>query len=347
MEEYRYKIQCGPSRFMADPEDPPRLELFALGTPVMDGFAQVEADFLAARKLALGSSNFMNGEQLAVLEKALGPNVRSWEPGDNARNLCESYVRLQRLAKKTASGPADFGVMYAGTLGSDEVGTRFLNTLRAHSIQPRMQFVNGASGRILALVTPEGQRTFAVALGVSEQYAMPADLPKARCFFLTSITLLTPSPISRVARAMVEQMRRSHSRIAIALESPAMLAGKKEDALSVARKADVLFLNEEELKAIGLDEATLPALAPLIFLKEGAQGSVIFKDGKKLADVACKPALRVVDTTGAGDNFAAGVLWGLEHGRDPAGAARIGAQLGAAAVSKFGASLPNEFRLEA
>jgi len=331
---------------MADPKAPAELELFALGTPVMDGFAQVEADFLAARKLALGSSNFMNGVQLAVLEKALGPKVRSWEPGDNARNLCESYVRLQKLAKKTASAPAEFGAMYAGTLGSDEVGTRFLNSLRAHSIQPKIQFVNGASGRILALVTPEGQRTFAVALGVSEQYAAPAQLPEAKCFFLTSITLLTPAPISRAARAMIEQMRKSHSRIAIALESPAMLAGKKEDALSIAKKADVLFLNEEEMASIGMDETTLPALAPLVYLKRGKKGSTVFKDGQKLADVPCKKAERVVDTTGAGDNFAAGVLWGLEHGKTPIEAARIGAQLGAAVVAKFGASLPNEFRLE-
>ncbi|HQT45104.1 MAG TPA: PfkB family carbohydrate kinase, partial [Candidatus Micrarchaeota archaeon] len=55
---------------------------------------------------------------------------------------------------------------------------------------------------------------------------------------------------------------------------------------------------------------------------------------------------KLVDTTGAGDNFAAGVLWGLAHGKDAAASAKIGAKLGAAAVTKFGASLPIDFRLE-
>ncbi len=318
-----------------------QVELFALGTPVMDGFASVDMEFLAKHKLALGSSNFMNNTQLAQLEKTLGPHVRAWEPGDNARNLCESYVRLQKL-----SHASEYGVMYAGSLGTDEVGKRFLQMLQTHRIQPMMQYVNGASGRILALVTPEGQRTFAVALGVSEQYAMPPTLPQADCFFITSITLLTPSPISRVARAMLEPMRKNGSRIAIALESPAMLEGKKEDARMLAKKADVLFLNEEEMKAIGMDETGLARMAPLVFLKRGGNGSTIFKDGEKFADVPAFTVEKVVDTTGAGDNYAAGVLWALAHGRDETEAARIGSQLGAAVVGKTGASLPLDFALK-
>ena len=74
----------------------PLLELFSLGTPVMDGFAQVGADFLSAHKLALGSSNFMDNARLAQLEKDVGPRIRSWDPGDNGRNVCESFARLQQ-----------------------------------------------------------------------------------------------------------------------------------------------------------------------------------------------------------------------------------------------------------
>ncbi len=328
----------------------PALELFALGTPVMDGFAQVDEAFLSGHKLVLGSSNFMNNERLAVLEKALGPKIRSWEPGDNARNVCESYVRLQRLAggKKNAAqaGDAPFGVAYAGTLGNDETAARFVSLLKTHGIKPMMQHVNGSSGRILALITPGGGRTFAVSLGVSEQYAAPAQMPACKCFFVTSITLLTPASISRASRAMVDGMKKEGALIAIALESPAMLGGKREEALALAAKADVLFLNEEEMEALGLDEEALAKLAPLVYLKRGAAGSTIFKDGSKFADVPVHPAKKVVDTTGAGDNYAAGVLWALNHGKSELEAAKIGSQLGSAAVGKFGAGLPNEFRLE-
>lgn len=317
------------------------LELFSLGTPVMDGFAQVGADFLLAHKLALGSSNFMDNARLAVLEKDVGPRIRSWDPGDNGRNVCESFARLQKNEKQKY-----IGVGYAGSLGNDEVGTRFLDALRMHNIQPLMQYVNGSSGRILAFITPDGQRTFAVALGVSEQYKLPAELPKAKYFFITSITGLTPGPISHVAWMMVDQMRRAGSKIAIAFESPAMLEKSRARALELAGKADVLFLNEEEMKAVGLDEDGVAMLAPLVFLKKGANGSIVFSAGAKLAEISAHPAKKLVDTTGAGDNFAAGVLWGLAHGKDAVASAKIGAKLGAAAVSKFGASLPLDFRLE-
>ena len=322
-------------------------ELFALGTPVMDGFAQVGTEFLAAHKLAAGSSNFMDNARLAILEKELGGKMMRWDPGDNGRNVCESFARLQKGAgARTGAKESGVGVAYAGSIGTDEAGSRFLDALRMHGIQPFMQHVNGSSGRILALITPEGQRTFAVALGVSEQYRMPVELPKAEYFFITSITALTPGPISHVAWMMLDQMRRAGSKIAIAFESPAMLEKSRSRALELAAKADVLFLNEEEMKAVGLDEAALAKLAPLVYLKRGANGSVVFSGGSKLADIPSHPAKKVVDTTGAGDNFAAGALWGLAHGKDALEAAKIGGQLGAAAVSKFGASLPVEFRLE-
>ena len=317
-------------------------ELFALGTPVMDGFAQVDGAFLAAHKLVPGSSNFMNEAQLATLEKALAGRMLRWDPGDNARNVCESFARLQSFEKKKAD---EYGVAYAGTLGNDQTGDRFLQMLKSAQITPLMQYVNGASGRILALITPDGQRTFAVSLGVSEQYKMPADLPKAKYFFIASITALTPGPISRVAWQMAEQMRRQGTKIIIALESPSMLGKYKERAKELAAKADTLFLNEEEMKALGLDEQALAKLAPLVFLKRGQNGSTIFSDGSKLADVPIHPAKKVVDTTGAGDNYAAGVIWGLCSGKDAISSAKIGSRLGAAAVEKYGASLPNDFRL--
>ncbi len=317
------------------------LELFSLGTPVMDGFAQVGAEFLTSHKLALGSSNFMDSARLAQLEKDVGPRIRSWDPGDNGRNVCESFARLQQNNKQK-----NVGVAYAGSIGTDDVGSRFVDNLRMHGIVPLMQHINGASGRILAFVTPEGQRTFAVSLGVSEQYRMPAELPKAKYFFITSITALTPGPISHVTWMMIDQMRRAGSKIAIAFESPAMLEKSRSRALELAAKADVLFLNEEEMKAVGTDEAGVAKLAPLVYLKKGADGSIVFSAGSKLAEIAAHPAKKLVDTTGAGDNFAAGVLWGLAHGKDEAAAGRIGAKLGAAAVSKFGASLPLDFRLE-
>ena len=100
------------------------------------------------------------------------------------------------------------------------------------------------------------------------------------------------------------------------------------------------------MKAVGLDEQELAGLAPLIFLKRGSSGSTIFKNGAKLADVPARAAPQVLDTTGAGDNYAAGVLWALNHGQNEVEAAKLGSQLGRAIVGKFGASLPLDFRLE-
>jgi fructokinase len=142
---------------------------------------------------------------------------------------------------------------------------------------------------------------------------------------------------------MIGMMKKAKANIAISLESPAMLEKNRQKALEIAKYADVLFLNDEEMKAIGVNEKTICNLAPLVYLKKGKDGSAVFSSGSKLADIPPYPA-KVIDTTGAGDAYAAGVLWALNNTKSEIEAGVIGSKLAAAVISKFGAGLTDNLQ---
>jgi hypothetical protein len=198
----------------------------------------------------------------------------------------------------------------------------------------------------LCLITPDAQRTFAADLGVGEQFHADVHLPSSDMLFFTSITALCAGSVASTSRQWMKQAREKRVKVTLSLESPKMLSVLRSQALALAREPDILFLNLDEMEALRLTEKTAGALAPLVFIKKGAAGSTIYEEGKKTADIVATKASAVVDTTGAGDTYAGGVLWGLSQGMTPQEAARVGSKVAAATVARFGGGLPDGFRLE-
>ena len=316
-----------------------KFKLLAIGTPVLDYFANVDDKFLDDNKLVKGSSNFMKLDRFDQIEDLIGKEIVTRRAGDNARNISETFAhleKLQQISNKT--------VAYSGTISDDEVGYAIELTNQAYNIHSLLiKKTQGHSGRIMCLITPDKQRTFAVCLGISEDYIEVDSLPDADYVFFTSISALTPAQISVTCSKLLEKYG-GKSKIAISLESPLMLDANKEKAVEVAKTADILFMNEEECAAIGYSEKTVGTLAPLVYLKKGKNGVVVYKD-KMVAHVPATIVENVVDTTGAGDTFAAGVLWGLTCGKNEIDAAKIGHRVAGATVSQIGNSIPEEFAL--
>lgn len=130
--------------------------------------------------------------------------------------------------------------------------------------------------------------------------------------------------------------------ISISLENPPMINENKNDLLKIISGSDILLANEEELKALvgSKDEKSARMLAekiPTIYIKKGKNGSVVFSRGERFV-IPAYPA-KVVDTTGAGDFYAAGVLLGLSRGQSAEVAGHQGAKLAAKVIEKFGATL--------
>ncbi len=317
------------------------LDIFALGTPVVDYFAKCDDEFLKSNDLAKGASNFIPRENVDSMCLALGKEIFHVAPGDNARNVCEG---ISYLGGKCA---------FAGAIADDSEGKIFKDGLAKMNISDFTHELGGVTGKILCLITPDKQRTFAVNLGNSERYSkkLIGDVigSHAGFFFSTSITYLSKDKISGVCAETIKYARDAGIQNAFSLESPPMIKANSHRlfALLESGKIDVLFGNESEFEALeALPENLVnDGLVRICVLKKGAQGATVFyKSTSKYSarlDRVGVPAIKcdVLDTTGAGDYFAAGFLFGLSSGKPIDDCGRIGAQLATRVISKFGASV--------
>jgi sugar/nucleoside kinase (ribokinase family) len=298
----------------------------------MDYFTRSTDDFLKKNDLIKGATNFVSREKLDKLHAELSDSLFTCFPGDNARNVCEG---VSFLGGKSA---------YASRIAEDKEGEIFENSLRDQNIGSFLEKKPGNTGKIIAFITPDFQRTFAADLGNSIEYdALPAKgIKNSNFLYLTSITLLKKGRISKRARDAMKFAKENGARISISLENPPMVKENRDDLSNIIPRSDVLFANEEELKALvgSKDEKAARMLAeniPVVCLKKGKNGSIIFSRSERFV-IPVYPA-KVVDTTGAGDFYAAGVLFGLSRGESAETAGHQGARLAAKVIEKFGATL--------
>ncbi len=310
------------------------MDLFAFGTPVIDLFARVSGRELAGFGLKKGATNYFSAAKLAAIERKLGKKIIYRYPGDNARNVCEGFAALGGFCG------------YAGAVGSDRGAGEFEANLAQCNVAAFLQQKKGSTGKILALVAPDGQRTFCADLGATAKCSRfeKIGFESSRVLFVTSITFGVPCATARLAMRYLEAAKKAGKKIAIALESPPMVQKNRVKFLAIAKKyADVLFVNEDEAEALlgsGAGKKLLK-LKPsaLVYLKKGENGSLLLHRGKK-ARIPALPA-NAVDTTGAGDAYAAGVLYGLSRGYSALSSAKIGCMLATKVVGKMGAGIPH------
>ena len=309
-----------------------KYDVFGIGTAVVDYFTRSTDDFLKKNGLIKGATNYIPREKLDKLHAELSESIFAYFPGDNARNVCEG---VSFLGGKSA---------YAGRIAEDKEGEIFENSLRAQNIDSFLEKRPGNTGKIIAFITPDFQRTFAADLGNGVEYdALPAKgLKDSNFLHLTSITLLKKGRISKRARDAMKFAKENGAHISISLENPPMINENKNDLSKIISESDALFANEEELKALvgSNDEKAVEMITEkisMVCLKKGKNGSVIFSRGERFV-IPAYPT-KVVDTTGAGDFYAAGVLFSLSRGQSAEAAGHQGARLAAKVIEKFGATL--------
>jgi len=309
-----------------------KYDVFGIGTALVDYFTRATDDFLKKNGLTKGATNYIPREKLDKMHAELSESIFACFPGDNARNVCEG---VSFLGGKSA---------YAGRIAEDKEGEIFENSLRDQNIGSFLEKKPGNTGKIIAFISPDFQRTFAADLGNGVEYdALPAKgLKDSNFLYLTSITLLKKGRISKSAHDAMKFAKENSAHISISLENPPMINANKKDLSKIISGSDVLFANEEELKALvgSNDEKAARMLTekiPTVCLKKGRNGSVIFSRGERFV-IPAYPA-KVVDTTGAGDFYAAGVLFGLSRGQSAEAAGHQSARLAAKVIEKFGATL--------
>lgn len=257
-------------------------------------------------------------------------------------------------AANTAVGVASLGgaVGYIGRTAPDDLGALFRREMASVGVAlGRARLSNGGlpssgTGRCVVLVTPDGERTMATYLGVAAMLDT-GDIDEAmvaggRVLYLEGYLWDLP-PAKAALRQAIDIAHRDEVLVALSASDRMCVDRHRRELLELVNdEIDVLFANEEEAIALfetpvleaALDQAVDTGV--LVVVTRGAAGSVVVTPSGPLTVPAVDPGA-VVDTTGAGDLYAAGFLYGLTHGADPDQCAALGAAAAAEVVSHLGA----------
>ena len=234
-----------------------------------------------------------------------------------------------------------------GKRGDDETGRVFEEDLLAAGVTPRLVKSATASGRVLSVITPDAQRTMMTCLGASEELAasdvVAEDLKGSAIVMLEGYLAFNP-PLFRELCAMATA---SGAVVAMDLASFTVVDASRDLLLELVKDCvDILIANEDEAAAFAetKDEAAalsfMASLCEMAVLKLGGRGSRIAANGE-IITVSAEGDAPIVDTTGAGDLWAAGFLFGLARGWSIACSGELGSACGYAVCREVGAQIPD------
>jgi sugar/nucleoside kinase (ribokinase family) len=252
-------------------------------------------------------------------------------------------------AANTIAGVASFGgrAAFMGKVANDQLGEVFAHDMRAIGARfDNLPLEQGApTAACMINVTPDGQRTMCTFLGASTQFAEDdvdaAVVEASKIVYLEGY--LFDAEAARRAFAKAAGLARASGRMMALTLSDGFVVERHREALLgfIESQVDLLFANEVEAKALfqtdSFDEAVsaLRRRVRLAAVTRSEKGSVIVSEGERLS-VAAEPVEKVVDTTGAGDQYAAGFMFGLSRGRPLQACGRLASLAAAEVVSHYG-----------
>jgi sugar/nucleoside kinase (ribokinase family) len=309
-------------------------DVVGIGNAIVDVLAHTDDAFLAQNALAKGAMTLIDAVQAETLYGAMGPGIEI--SGGSVANTMAGFASL--------GGKGAF----FGKVKDDQLGQVFRHDIRAAGVAYGTRPANDGppTARCLIFVTPDAQRTMQTFLGASVAFG-PEDVD-AKTVQAAQVTYLEGylwDP-PRAKEAFVKAAELAHKagrKVALSLSDPFCVERHRaEFHRLVDGHVDILFANEIEIMSlyqVDSFDAALQAVrgrCEIAALTRSAKGSVLMR-GNEVHVVDPEPVKQVIDTTGAGDLYAAGVLFGLTHGKDLATAGRIGSIAAAEAISHMGA----------
>ena len=312
------------------------MDVYGVGNALVDVQVRVDEDFIVRHGLKKGHMELVDARRQAQVLAALAGHPVNRCSGGSAAN--------------TVVGVAELGgrAGYCGKVGDDDLGRFYRDDLDAVGVRFEGASSTEPTGTSLVLITPDAQRTMLTCLGASA-LLNANDVPQASlegCAYVYVEGYLLPGESTRrAALAAIEAAKARGVRVALTVSDPFVVA--QSAALLwelIEGPVDLLFCNEIEAAAlVGTDDMVecaraLHRKATNVALTLGAKGSVLMHEGTlhPVEGVKVDP----IDTTGAGDMYAAGILYGLTHGLSWPEAGRLASHAAARVVSVLGARLP-------
>lgn len=314
----------------------PAYDVVAIGNAIVDVLSQTDDAFITAEGMAKGSMQLMfSAEQADALYAKMGPGIEA--SGGSAANTVAGIAAL--------GGRCGF----IGQVADDQLGAVFAHDIRATGVafDTAARAGEPTTARCLIFVTPDGQRTMNTFLGASQflpASAIDRDLIASGAILYLEGYLWDPQEPRAAMRAAIEIARHAGRKVAFTLSDVFCISRHGDDFRDLMARGliDIMFANEAELLALmatGDFEAAVAAAAaqvPLLVVTRSEKGAIALRGGERVA-VAAEPVDKVVDTTGAGDLFAAGFLSGQAQGKSLEQSLRLGAICAAEIISHYGA----------
>lgn len=315
-------------------------DVVALGNALVDLQAKVDPAFLSAVGVEPGFMTLVDAQRQDMVLEALRKVEVVASSGGSAAN--------------TIAGVAEMGGSggYVCRVGDDEYGRFYADDLRRLGITVSAgKAADGPTGTCVVLITPDAQRTMLTHLGVSSRLGpddLDADLIASAQWLYVEGYLLPGESTREAALEAISIAREKGVQVALTVSDPFCVRACRDLLWQlIDTSVDLLFCNEAEAAALTgktdpVDCAqVIHAHASSVALTFGARGSLLIHDGTihPIEGAPCE----AVDTTGAGDMYAAGILHGITHGMSWPQAGRLASHAAARVVGHLGARLPRKF----
>lgn len=310
-------------------------DILGIGNAIMDIIAPASDDFLAAHNIPKGGMALIDQDTAQTLTDAMASANPTEIAGGSGAN---TIVGAAMLGAKSA---------YIGIVADDAMGARFAASLRDSGVAYDSPVLKGglSTARCLIAVTPDGERSMSTFLGASTQFTSEhldeAAVKAAKIVYLEGY-LFDSDPAKAAFVKAAQIARAAGNKVALTL-SDSFCVGRHRDSFVhlVAGHVDILFANEDELTALyetDFDSACdkLAEQNVLAAVTRSEKGSVIIDKGERHV-IAALPDVKVVDTTGAGDQYAAGFLAAYSQGKTLPECGYWGSACAAEVISHYGA----------
>jgi sugar/nucleoside kinase (ribokinase family) len=312
-----------------------RKAIVGVGSALVDILTHEDDAFLSESGAVKGGMVYVDREHIEqALARATGkPAI---VPGGSA---CNTVVGVGRLG-----GSARF----VGKRGNGKMGDFFENSLRSNNVDPRLFRSTVSTGRVLSIITPDAQRSMFTFLGAAAE-TRPEDIRNdlfadAAIVHIEGYLLFNP----RLILAALTGAKSAGARVSLDLASFNVVEESRSFlAEAVTEYVDILIANEDEARAFTGESESLPAIRALsrgvdiAVLKRGPQGSLI-SQGERIVAVPAEGDGRAIDTTGAGDLWASGFLFGLVEGYPLEKCGAVASACGYEVCQVVGASIPED-----
>ena len=312
-----------------------KYDILCIGNAIVDVIADATDDFLKEQELDKGSMRLIDEAEAERLYGVMNPGREI--SGGSAGN--------------TAAGVAALGAScaYIGQVADDQLGKIYKHDIEAAGVDflvPARSDV-GATARCLILVTPDAQRTMNTFLGAANQLAPeaidPAVIADAGITYLEGYLWDLPHAKEAMEKAM-DAAKAAGRKVSFTLSDSFCISRHRDDFLRLIEdgKIDILFANEAEIVELAgkadFDEAVaeVSPYVPILVVTRSEKGAIAVEDGAR-ARVRAEKIDALVDTTGAGDLFAAGFLVGQARGLDLEQSLKLGAIAAAEVIQHYGA----------